>query len=120
MGNSQDTQQPLKGGQALHRGDPDVSCHPCTEDGGTISILQLSPAPCDKTPGELAGKGPKAKEGRNPCRHSWKSVMEQSQIQQPRAEPGAGIARSRAKGRARLWSLKGWSPQPELLSCPRS
>lgn len=61
-------------GEALRGGDPDVFLHPCTEDGSSSRVLlrggcHQHPVTKPPAPGKLAGKGPEAKEGRNPGRH---------------------------------------------------
>lgn len=111
----------------MQGGDPDVSCHPCTEDGSTARILQLSPPPCDKTPGswEAGREGTKRQGGKKSVqvlwdhRHSWKSVMEQSWIQHPGLSQELELSVPGAKGRAGPWSLScSWCQVPQGLQHP--
>lgn len=120
-------QQPPPGGEALHGGDPDVSCRPCTEDGSPARILQLSPPPCEKTPGSWeAGREGTKNQGENKSvqvlwdqRHSWKSVMEQSWIQHPGLSQELELPVPGAKGRAGPWSLScSWCQVPQGLQHP--
>lgn len=108
-----------------------IQIFPCTEGGSTTRTLQLPP-PWDKTPAPgSCREGTNSQGGKKSVQvfwdQSWKPVMEQSQSQWPRAEPGAGIVHSRSQGSwnccSRSWNchFRSWNcmfQEPREMELP--